>query len=173
MSVSYKLRLCFGYEIKESIAMAPFLKSHTEVKDGIFHMEDRFDPKTGVKVNPEKIWDVKPINRTTRWYEIGNHRIEEHDALEAISSLEQHYDCYVECFGSFVAANSTKFVFYVNEPISWKDAADYGRFSVYNDLISLDEISKLTPKVLELKRKLEADGLKVDEPRCFLAILEG
>lgn len=173
MGISYKLRLCFGYEVKEEAAFAPFLKTHTEVKEGVFHMEDRFDPKTGDKVEPEKVWDIKPSKKVTKWVEIGGVRIEDYNALELISQLEDYYECNVETFGSFVSSNAKTLVFYVNEPVLWKDASDYGKFSVYNNSLSLEEISKLTPKVLSLKEKLEANNIKVNEPKCFLAILEG
>lgn len=164
MGVSYSLRLCFGFELDYSVVDASFAKHVSD--PGEFHMEDRFDPKTGDKVAPIKVWDRKPSK--TSWYEIDGQKYDDLEPEELGRLLENKLGCYVEQFGNWSAGELT-WVFYVNDPIDWKEADHLGSATIYNNSIGYTHIIALMPKVLKLQKKLEDLGYKPGEPRVFIA----
>lgn len=168
MSYSYSLNLVVGFEISAEEFDAVFLHSHTEREEGIFHMEDRFDSKTGVKTAPVKVWDKKPKNNTTRWYEVGGEKHDFYiDPEELTDILGEHFSCHVERFGNW-SSGDFWFAFYVNKPKSYQDSVDTGRYTIYNQSISIDELNELQPKIKELHDKLKEAGLPVKEPKVFI-----
>lgn len=169
MGLSYSLRLVVGFEISKEELNSVLLKQDSCKEEGIFHMEDRFNPKTGVKVNPEKVWDKKPKTHTKKWYEINGQTHDfnmDPETLEAI--LEESFSCHVERFGSYPTGEFT-FAFYLNKPASYKEATDTGRYTIYNDSVDVDEVNNLLPKLKELELKLKAAGFNVKGPRVFVA----
>lgn len=165
MSLDYSLALCYGFEINQEDAKKPYRRS--KKYPGSFHMEDRFDPKTGAKVAPKKVWDHSPSEE--KWVEINGEEWEDLDPEVWEAFFEEKLGCHVEEFGS-VPSGDLSYVFYVNKPGFYKKATDYGRFKVYGDSFTQTELTELAPKALELKRKLEELGYKLGEPRVFIAL---
>lgn len=169
MGIDYTARLCFGYILSEDKALAPFKKEQVIGNQGTFHMEDRWDPITGLPVVPVKVWDIPSTREVIEWFEINGNKIEDNDPETIIPYLENLFNCYVENFGDYVSGNR-KLVFYVNRPVSYNASDQYGKLTLYNNSISLKQIQELTPKVLSLKTKLMSFNIKVDEPSCFIAM---
>lgn len=165
MGIDYSCKLVYGFEFDQEDVHAIFQKS--EKVEGTFHMEDRFDPKTGAKVKQEKVWDKKPHTKT--WYEIDGKKFDYLDSEEWDALFEKKLGCHVDTCGSFPSGELT-YVFYVNKPINWKNADDYGKVTVYNNVINHAELTELMPKALALKCLLESLGLEPDEPKVFIAV---
>lgn len=164
MGIDYSCSLVYGVELDEKDVHAIFQKS--EKVEGTFHMEDRFDPKTGAKMKQEKVWDKKPETHT--WYEIDGKKYDDLDPEEWESILEKKLGCHVDTSGSFPSGELT-YVFYVNEPISWKKADDYGKVTVYNNVMEQKDIPGLITKALLLSQRMEEFGLGKHTPRIFIA----
>lgn len=164
MGIDYSFNLCFGFELDCDIVEAPFYK--TEQDPGLFHMEDRFDPKTGAKVDPVKVWDRKPSPK--RWVEVDGEKCGDMDPEDWERFFRKRFDCNVDQYGSWPSGELT-YVFYVNTCQPWREAADYGKVTVFNSVISIEEMPSLMVKALKLKEKLEAHGYNPGEPQVFIA----
>jgi hypothetical protein len=164
MGIDYTYKLVYGFELDEEDVLAPF--QHTKKTEGEFHMEDRFDPKTGAKLPAVKVWDKKPTSE--RWYEVDGKKYDDLDPEEWDSILEEKFGCFVEQMGSFPSGELTR-IFHVNQSMNWKDADDYGRITVFNNAMSATLLKELEPKANELKTKLQAFGYEVSEPQVFIA----
>lgn len=164
MGIDYSFSLVYGFEMSEEEAEAPWKK--TEKNPGKFHMEDRFDPKTGAKRPPVKVWDINPS--TESWLEIDGKKYDEPDPEEFDEILAKKFGCNVEGFGSWPSGELTK-VFFVNKSVGWKEADDYGRVTIYNNTIPTKDLEKLVPKAIALRDKLREAGYKVGEPEIFIA----
>ena len=105
-------------------------------------MEDRFDPKTGAKLKPVKVCDVKPIDNSILI--INGEEIDLGDEIEA--DLEKLFDCHVETFGSYCQGELT-YCFYLNKPV--KNSTGGHPISIYNDRITVFEVFELQPKLAE------------------------
>lgn len=165
MGIDYTASLVYGFEIDEDEVQAIWRKSKKDPGD--FHMEDRFDPKTGNKLKQEKVWDRKPSTDT--WYEIDGEKVDELDSEDWDSYLSKYFGCNVETAGSF-PSGELSYVFFVNESLHYKDADDYGHVTVYNNVIDHKTLLDLAPKAMELKDKLLKVGLKVEDPTVFIAM---
>lgn len=165
MGIDYTANLVYGFEIDEDEVQAIWRR--TKKNPGEFHMEDRFDPKTGNKIKQEKVWDRKPS--TERWFEMNGEKIEDLDFEDWDAFLSKQFDCHVETAGSFPSGELT-YVFFVNESLSYKEADDYGHVTVYNNVIDHETLQELIPKAAALKEKLLKAGLKVEEPTIFIAM---
>jgi hypothetical protein len=171
MGVYYSLRLCVGFELTENEAKAPFVRKTEQKIDGSFHMEDRFDPKTGAKLEPIKVWDRKPKTITDRWYEIDGQKYDDgfYDD-KFVKDLKVKLGCHIEMFGSLPSGDIT-FAFYLNKPSDTH--YETGKYTMYNDHISIDELMDILPKLHLLKERMEKYGYKPSEPRVFIAQLAG
>jgi hypothetical protein len=165
MGIDCSYNLIFGFELSEEEVKKKFRK--TVSNPGVFHMEDRFDPKTGKKLNPVKVWDNHPSKES--YLVIEGYEFNEDYDDDFIYLLSKKFNCHVEHNGNF-SSGELVYHFYVNEVLfDDKNITKFGRITIYNDSISLDEINKLEPKALILKNKLESEGFKVPKPRVFLA----
>src|SRR5271157_2382087 len=108
MGIDYTANLVYGFEIDEDEVQGIWRK--TEKDPGEFHMEDRFDPKTGNKIKQEKVWDRKPSTKVH--YEIDDKRIDGMDFEDWDSFLAEQFGCNVETAGSFPSGELT-YVFFV------------------------------------------------------------
>jgi Domain of unknown function (DUF4419) len=95
MGIDYTASLVYGFEIDEDDVQRIWRKS--EKDPGEFHMEDRFDPKTGKKIKQEKVWDRKPSTKS--WYEMNGKKIDDLDFEDWDSFLSEHFGCNVETAG--------------------------------------------------------------------------
>jgi hypothetical protein len=165
MGIDYTASLVYGFELDENKVQAIWRKSKKD--PGEFHMEDRFDPKTGAKLQQEKVWDRKPSTDT--WYEMDGKKIDDLDCEDWESFLAETFGCNVMLAGSF-PSGELSYVFHVNESLHYKDADDYGRLTVYNNVISQEELASLTHKAMLLKEKFLNFGFDLDDPTIFIAM---
>lgn len=169
MSISYSFSLCMGFEVAKEDVLKVFKRSETTEYPGEFHMEDRFDPKTGAKIIPVKIWDRAPSNTTNVWYECGDCTWNDSTHPDEITAaLEEKFDCYIGQYGDY-SAGSPMFVFQVNAPISYREAMNLGRITIYNNSVPVSEVLELAPHAYELKEKLCKAKIYVGEPKIFIA----
>lgn len=164
MGIDYSCSLVYGFEFDQKEVEGLFCKKNKD--PGSFHMEDRFDAKTGAKVAPEKVWDKKPS--TEKWYEIDGEKFDDIDSEEWEKILEEKLGCHVEMFGSWPSGELT-YVFHINPSVGWKEADDYGKVTVYNNVIGQDELAEMMPEAMKLKSKLKEMGLNPPEPMIFIA----
>lgn len=57
MSVDYTLQMGIGWKLDEEQSKAFFKQYNQEISPEVSHMEDRFNPKTGEKLNPKLVID--------------------------------------------------------------------------------------------------------------------
>ena len=162
MSIDYTFALCIGFELDKDEVEKPF--KLTNKYPGEFHMEDRFDPKTGAKIEPVKIWDKKP--KTERWYEIDGVKYDDFFEMEDV--LGKKFDCYVGEYGSFCSGDNT-YVFCVNDIGSYKDAGNYGNITVYDKSLTFTDLPDLMAKAYGLRERLQSAGYNPGEPKVFIA----
>lgn len=167
MSIHYTFTLCVGFEFSEKNV----LKLITKQKkiNGKFHFEQRFDPKTGQKLEDVKIWDKEP--EIEEWIEIDDKKFDDLDPLEPeniIEILEDHFKCNVEFNGEFNSKNG-KYTFFVNDLIKNNDLNDFHNVNVINYQMNFEDILSLKPKLDELKNKLIKFGFKPKSAKVFIA----
>ena len=164
MGIDYSYNLCMGFEVPEGTVHAKFRK--TEEFPGTFHMEDRYDPKTGTKLEQVKVWDQKPTSVT--WYEVDGQKYTDPETECWEDILSEKFGCHVETYGCYLSGE-LNFVFDVSAQVSYKDARSEGRITFYNESLSCEEVFRLMPAALILQSRLEEAGFKVGKPRIFLA----
>jgi hypothetical protein len=165
MSTNYTASLVYGFELDKDKVESIWCNS--EKDSGEFHMEDRFSPTTGAKIEPVKIWDRKPSTKT--WYEIDGKKEKDLYIEDWEKYLSKYLDCNVETSGSFSSGDIT-YVFYVNDCVQYPHGDNYGHITVYNSVIDHKDILELMPKAMDLKEKLLKLGLKVNDPSIFIAM---
>jgi hypothetical protein len=161
MSTSYNFSLVVGFQILESVMDKAFVK--TISNPGKFHMEDRFDPKTGQKVTPVKIWDEKPLKSSCA--ELNGVKYDNTIESDFISELENVLGCNISYV--FTYDEECKFDFYLHE--DGQCDIDSGHVSVHNSRMDLNEVVKMLPKLIELKQDMESLGLTVGKPEVFIS----
>jgi hypothetical protein len=166
MGINYTASLVYGYEIDENTVQAIWKKSKKD--PGEFHMEDRFDTKTGQKLKQEKVWDRKPSIDT--WYEMDGKVVEEPDPEDWEGFLSEIVGCHVTLSGSF-PSGELSYVFRVNNSVGYKNADDYGHITIYNNAITQAELGRLMPAAMELKARLQKLGLQVNDPKIFITMM--
>jgi len=168
--VNYDFTLCFGFELDASVVEKNFEVKSVEKAAGSFHMEDRFDPKTGKKLAQVKVWDIEPKTKTEKWYIVDGERYEysDMDPENWACLFEEKLGCHVEVSGSYCSGDLT-YVFSLNRPATKDEYQDWGNVAVHDPKITLPELELLIPRAKELKAKLEAWGLKVGEPKIFIS----
>lgn len=63
-------KIVVGHSLTRDQLLEPFVKTIQPAVEGSFHMEPRWDPKTGKQLDDEKVWDVKPSPETITTYQI-------------------------------------------------------------------------------------------------------
>ncbi len=170
MGIYYSYYLVCGYELEEGEVLAKFLKSKTTKEEGIFHMEDRFDEKTGAKLKQVKVWDKKPVRETETWYVIGDYDSsktdywDEIDYEEVLPALEKLFDCKVT-FG-FSCTGDNKLYFEADIPA--EGGYDAGKITISRSSIDVSDIVKSLDKLKTLGETLRSYGFEIDEPTVMI-----
>ena len=163
MGIDYDFRLVCGYTFKRNDVESIF--ERTKKDPGEFRMEDRFDNKTGQKIEPVQVWIRKPS--TESWFEVDGERYAYFE--DGMSDhLEEKFGCEILEDGSFPSSELT-ITFNVNDPRLRQPPERLGRITVRNQAIPLRVLSDMTKRALELKDKLLAAGLKVGEPEIYIS----
>lgn len=146
MGMSFSFYLRVGFELSEDEALAPFYHKEITEDEGLFHLEDRFDPKTGSKVAPEKVWDRPPKTTKNKWIEINGEKSEvwDPDCLTVdFKQLIDLTDCHVDYVCQCMSGISS-YVFYPHTP--GVEGIDTGRVHLYNTEMPYAEVWALKPK---------------------------
>lgn len=106
----------YGFKILTSEIDRVFCKT----EPGIFHLEKRFNPKTGQEIKPEKVFDVRPSS----YYELNGEKI-----TESIWDLEKKYKFSMNqsCFdlGREQDLYGNNRFCYVKPPDCWENYSNY------------------------------------------------
>lgn len=172
MSCSYAFYLRVGFEIPTEELKKVFVHKTVVHEEGAFHMEDRFDPKTGAKLAPVQVWDKRSKTKTDRWWVIDGKRYEdwEDEIMTRVFAklLGCNVDNYWQAYGS---DGGGSFGFYPHPPGDVD--VDSGKFSISNTSMSYQQVKELEPKLIELKQKLLDLGINPGEATIFLGEVSG
>ncbi len=160
MGTYYTFALKVGYSVSE----AEFKKIFGKTDEGTFHFEDRFDPKTGIKLQPEKIWDKKSRD----YLQVGN------NIFGSIYDLI-HQDVLKDKLGCSVDMSNTSedILHFTLSPPHKLKKEDIGNDLLISGPITLNTLQRMLPALLELKQKLTDLGLKLGEPEVFVSSWAG
>ena len=158
MSTYYSAHIAIGYRFVISELLYPFEKHTTE----FYHMEKRFDQKTGEELPEVKVIDKESItiyhinNQEFGWY------------LDFFEELCNHVQCDFSLLGDLNSLESSivltpKYTFE-----SFFPGEDFGKVDFSNSL-KFSDVLNLEPELLLLKNKLQSLRLRVPEPGVFLA----
>ena len=141
MGVNYHFNLAVGFEMTEDELYKPFEKHFEEES----HLEDRYDPKTGKKLTPEKVVTKRAYDE----YYVDGERVEFYD-LDGI--IAEKLECQIwEC-------NDGGEAMYVIGPsgIDLNDdtKAFYGGPIDAEGYVSFQDVAALGPSLEALKVKL-------------------
>lgn len=145
MGIDYSFNLAVGFIVDTEDFIKPFRTMNEEK----FHMEDRFDPKSGKKVGQEKVIDQEAEEAYTykgKTYE------EQYEFLEALC---EDLGCTVDDGGGY----SDNEKVYISVDFETDDSGqDYGRVCV-GGAATFDEIAKCKKKCADLKKALNKLGV--------------
>lgn len=158
MGTHFSSHIAIGYLFTENNLFFPFEKYTEEV----FHMEKRFDQKTGKELS-----EVKIIDKKSSTVYLFNKKIIKY-SLDFIEEFCKNINCKYSQIGdlnsfknNIVLSPECKF-----EPYFSGD--DFGNVR-FGDSYKLSDINNSKKELKLLKNKLESFGLKVSEPGVFLA----
>lgn len=175
MSISYSFYLRVGFEIPTQDLKKAFKHQKVSHEDGVFHMEDRFDPKTGAKIEPTKVWDKKPKTQTDTWWEIDGERFEDWEDETMTQVFEEKLGCHVDAYWRAGGAPDVgwSYGFYLHDPNNKDKMGDGNRFTIHNISMNYQEVYDMEFKLNQLKTKITAMGLKPGDAKVFLGEVSG
>jgi hypothetical protein len=161
MSIDFSFALGIGFTVDPEELSEALRKANTKVVPEKFHMEDRFDPKTGAKLAPVKVVDE---DETVSWF-VGKEEFEYEDEF-----LEEFFNrkgmTYSDNSGMSEAS-----VAYVTVPVkhTGEDDFDDGNITCGSSIAYSVATSKSTQNCLKkIKKFLQSLGLEVGEPKIFV-----
>lgn len=171
MGITYSFFVRVGFEIFDDTLRNHFKCGKTSKEDGIFHMEDRFDPKTGVKVEPVKVWDKKPKTKTETWWDIFGERFENWGYEYIIEVIEKNIGCNVDHF--WQSDGDSSWCFYPHPPNNQEKIGDGSRWTIHNYSMDYQQVCKMQGELQQIKDKLEAIGINPGEAKVFIGECSG
>lgn len=159
MGTTYSFTLQVGYSADQDLVNQIF----EETIPGEFHFEDRFDPKTGQKIDSVKIWDK--LSHT--FIVINGEKIDE-DPEQISSCLAEILDCNVSTSGHYYNGD-LQYNFTPKLDSKEEKYIDYGKIYVYNPSMSFKDVVALEDKINLLYVKLTKLGIKVGEPKVWIS----
>jgi hypothetical protein len=155
MGIDYSVHLGVGYILDREDIIAPF---RVEIPEK-FHMEDRFDPKTGVKLEPVKVVDEGGQEE----FEYKGTRYEmEYELFEAIG---QDLGCCIDNCGGYSDGETIR----VTLDLDTDDSGiDDGRFTV-GGAITFDDLTSRRAELITLKKAFKKLGIDLGEAKVFPA----
>lgn len=151
MGIDYSFWLDIGYKIDSSSLPESMLKV-TEEK---FHMEDRFDQRTGKQLPPVKVVDEEGGETT---YVVDGTELE--DTYELAEALAEKLGCEVECEHGY-SGEDFALTFSLNLPRTNEDDGDWGRVSAGSSILFEEATSsKAQAAMKKLAEDLKALGIE-------------
>lgn len=176
MGTYYTLNLRVGFEISEKDTIAPLLRHSEKVvcegSPGEYHMEDRFDPKTGKKTTPVQVWTKKPTERMvsrTEWMEFDGKKYEEYeweDPDHIQELLSAKLECNVDHRFDVTSEVESWFIFYLHK--KGKSGSGY-KFDIGLSELPYQEVFEMKNSLYELRNRMIKLGLPVGDPKVFIA----
>ncbi|HKQ22291.1 MAG TPA: hypothetical protein VJS91_09645 [Nitrososphaeraceae archaeon] len=164
MGIDYSFYLRVGFSLPESVVQKSYMVDHEEVS----HYEDRFDPKTGVKLKPKLVID-QPGGE---WFEI---KVDE-DILDSMWEVVEETDFFQNKFDCKVSSPFDHHPGIVNFffEVPGSASIDCGRVNVYHTHIPLSWIEDNKTKLNALREKLKKEfGVDPGEPAVFVESMVG
>lgn len=155
MGIDYSVNLGIGYILDQEDIIAPF---RVEVPEK-FHMEDRFDPKTGKKIAPVKVIDAEAGEE----YEYKGERFE--DTYELFERLGSELGCDINNCGGYSDGETIRVTLDVDTDES---GIDDGRFTV-GGAAKFDDVTALRAQLTKLKKDFKKLGIDLGEAKVFPA----
>lgn len=172
MSVYYSFYLRVGFKVDLEALKKHFEHNNISHQEGVFHMEDRYDPKTGAKLNPVQVWDKKPKTIKERWWIIDGKRFDDWEDEPMANLFAEKLDCRVDYFWT-AYGDDPSYGFYLHDPNN-KDKTNTGRgVDIHNLSMDYAAVCAMQPKLAELKQKLLAMGINPGVPQVFLGEISG
>lgn len=172
MSTHYSFYLRVGFNVDLENLKKLFEHNNVVHQEGVFHMEDRYDQKTGAKLVPAIVWDKKPKTIKERWWVIGDERFEDWDDETMTRVFEEKLDCFVDYYWQS-CGDSPSYSFYLHDPNN-KDQIDTSRgVVIHNTIMDYTAVCAMQPGLAELKQKLQAMGIYPGDPQVFLGEISG
>ncbi len=145
MGIDYSFSLAVGFVVAMDSLVKPFIVK----KEEKFHMEDRFDPKTGKKIGQAKVVDQSAEEEYAYKGETYECRYEMFEALEV------DLDCSINSGGGYSDGKTA----YISVEFETDDSGeDYGRVCV-GGKATFEEVAKCKKKCADLKKTLTKLGV--------------
>lgn len=155
MGIDYSVHLGVGFIVNKDSLTSPF-RVETEEQ---FHMEDRFNPKTGEKLAPVKVVDVEADEAFVfegktydDWYELSE-------------ALAEKLDCGIQDTGGYTDGETI----FVTLAVDTDDGGtDEGRFTV-GGAAKFDDVTAMRAQLTKLKKAFKKFGVDLGEAKVFPA----
>jgi len=145
MGIYYSFNLAVGFICEMDSLTKPFIV----VTEDKFHMEDRFDSKSGAKLEPVKVVD----ERSEMTYVFMGKTYE--NQYELREALEEELGCNIYDGGGYSDGKTA----YISVDFETDDSGeDYGRVCV-GGKATFEEVAKCKEKCIDLKKALNALGV--------------
>lgn len=162
MSTSYTFSLTVGYRISSRALLAPYAQKSPER----FHMEDRYDPKTGQKLKPVKVIDQEEYES----YVLDGEEIEEYEIGELIGK-KLNKKLSVKCVFEEDGYDDLDFIIGPDLgkiPGYKKSFVDYGNVEA-GGTIPFAEFTRIQEQLELIRAALGEFGITVGEPEVTIA----
>jgi hypothetical protein len=143
MSTDHTAALIVGFSIAHDDLGTPFKTTLPEES----HLEDRFNARTGVKLQPVKVVDAD--EREAYLFEGVTYA----ELEELVEAMEQHVKCRINSHGDF---------FNGDLEYSIQPTATAGK-----SFLGFEEVAALKIECLRIKRAFEKYGIELGEPTVF------
>jgi hypothetical protein len=151
MGIDYSSNLLIGYAFEAKAVEAPFARTVPEKS----HMEDRFDPKTGKKLDPVKVVDDEERDV----WEFNGESFE--DREELYTALAAAAKCQYVLYGQ------SEYVAFGPDIELSSENPDCGHVYFAGNL-SYDAVVKAKAEVRRIGKKLRKFGLELPEPEVVV-----
>lgn len=156
MGIDYSANVGIGFIVDREDLLAPF-RVETEEK---FHMEDRYDPKTGKKLEPVKIVDVE----AGEIFEFEGKTFEEE--YEVVEAIADKLDCIIEDTGGYTDCETLQITVKVEH--TDEDDVDCDRFYVGSSIL-FDNVTALRAELKRVAKGFKKYGVDVGEAKVYVA----
>lgn len=155
MGIDYQFNIGIGFILDREDVVAPF-RVQTEEK---FHMEDRFDSKTGKKLAPLKVVDQK----ATEAFELDGKTYEE--CWDFYEALGEKLDCSISNQGGYTDGETLYIT--INIEHTGEDDLDSGRVTAGSS-ITFDNVTMSRATLMTLSKKLKKLGIEPGTAKVFI-----
>ncbi len=155
MGIDYAFNLGIGYILDREDVVAPFRVDVPEK----FHMEDRFSPKTGKKLEPVKVVDEEAGEA----YVLDGKQYEEH--WEFFEDLSKKLECDITNQGGY--SDDQTLYFTVKVEKTDEDTLEDGRITL-GPSITFDNITSSRAALTKLAKSLKKLGIEPGVAKVFV-----